>query len=283
MSKIHCLADISVIQHLCRDLDDVKHTNHDTWNEEADIELLGVQLNIFAFQLQQMSPAKHSSPPFVSDVGTSKKVLIHLGFDAAVRIIHVFSKMTNIGSALPSPQADVSPQADTPYHLEKYLPKYYFVTLLFATSFIFKAMANDKDDSRHNEIARNHIQLAYQMLSSLSAHPMDEFGRAARMIKVLSRASNLSSLEEFHSQDGASVSVLDETIQVAKEIRESMETAAPMDNPGSQYGTPGYPRPTLSNSTLPDQEGFWPTQNWDGVEDFDFNWNSPWGISMTTS
>ncbi|ODQ69038.1 hypothetical protein LIPSTDRAFT_66714 [Lipomyces starkeyi NRRL Y-11557] len=271
---------MSIIQHLCRDLDDVKDRHRSTWNREADIELLGAQLNIYAFQLQKLSPAQHSSPPGSLEVGTAKKALIHLGLSTAVRIIHVFSTMTEGGSAQPSPQADGSFQTD-PHHPERYLPKYYFMTLSFATSFMFKALANNGEDFRHNEIARNHIQLAYQMFSSWSDYPMDEFGRVARMIMVLSRASNLSILEDFHSQGDASVSVLDETIHAAKEIRERMKMPDLTRSTGSQDRIPVSPRPNLSNPTLPGLGGLWPTQNLDGMEEFDFNWNSPWGFNMT--
>jgi hypothetical protein len=55
MSKIHQNADISMIHLICRDLDDVKQMNHKTWSEEAEIELLGAQLNIYTFQVQRVS------------------------------------------------------------------------------------------------------------------------------------------------------------------------------------------------------------------------------------
>ena len=60
MSKMYQHADLSTIHLICRDLEDVKSMHHTTWSEEAEIELLGAQLNIYTFQLQKMSKTQQS-------------------------------------------------------------------------------------------------------------------------------------------------------------------------------------------------------------------------------
>jgi hypothetical protein len=146
MPMIHNHADISIIQHLCRDLGDMKHKHRETWSEQADLELLGAELNIYAFQLQQMSPAQHS-PPSSSENSVFKKMLINLGFMASIRVIHIFSTMTVTGPTLPNTLMHGSSQAEPSTRPQRHLPKHYFVTLLFATPFIFKTMANIKEEN----------------------------------------------------------------------------------------------------------------------------------------
>lgn len=279
LSKIHQHADISIIQQLFRELDGVKDKRGKTWSEEAEFELIVAQLNVYAFQLQQMSPAPNR-PSTSSEKNTFKNMLIHLGFTAAIRAVYKFSSMTATGSALP---AHCSPQAEPAHRPQKYLPKHYYVALLFAASFIFKTMANSEgEDCSRNDVAANHIRLTYEILSSCSDHPLDEFGRAARMIDVLSRASNLSRLKEFRSHGGASVSVLDETVQTAREMRESIKATA-ADNSGPRDETPvsvGADQPSTTNA-LSDSVDSWPATEFDGMNDFDFNWNLSWGFDMT--
>jgi hypothetical protein len=282
MSKIHQHADISMIHLICRDLDDVKHIHHNTWSEEAEIELLGAQLNIYTFQLQQMSQAR-CSPPSSSENTMLKNSLINLGFTAAVRVIHIFSATTAVRSTLLETETHKTCQSEDFTRAQRYLPKYYFTTLLFAASFIFKAMANyEETNSSHHEIARNHIRQTYRMLSSWSENKMDELGRAARMIEVLSHASNLSSLKEFDSHGGASLSILEDTVQTAKEIREGMEIKA-AGNPATQYGTPCSAGVDPPSEVLPDTLESWVNPDSDIVNDLDFDWNLLGEFNMTSS
>lgn len=269
MSKIHSLADLSIIQHLCRELDDLKQAERSAWNGETDIELLGAQLSLYSYKLQQIAPARCSSSESIPDAVTLKGVLIRLGVETAVNIIQLFSELADMGATV----SDSLSQRD-PHHPTRYLPKYYYITLLFSASFIFKAMAHSEEDFQHSESVWSHIKLTHKMLSTWSWQPTDEFGRAARMIRVLSRASNLSILEDFESLDGTSVSVLDDTIHAAKEMRGSTGADSPTETPRPESEA------SVSNPTLPNTEEFWQTQSIDGMVGFDFNWNSPWGFDM---
>ncbi len=92
--------EISITQHLCWDLDDLKLLNRDACSGEADLELRGVQLNIYGFQLRQIF-LRQQYPPSTSENTIFRKVLIHLLFTAAIRLIHIFSTMNATGSILP--------------------------------------------------------------------------------------------------------------------------------------------------------------------------------------
>ncbi|KAE9369861.1 hypothetical protein N431DRAFT_493580 [Stipitochalara longipes BDJ] len=270
ISKIHQHVDISMIHLICEDLDDLKHKNHNTWSEEAEIERLA------------MCQAQ-CSPPSSSENTMLKHSLISLGFTAAVRIIYIFSTTSAVKSTLLETQTHKPCQSEEFTRTQRYLPKYYFRTLLFAASFIFKAMANyEETNSSHYEIARNHIRQTYRMLSSWSEDKMDEFGRAARMIEVLSHVSNLSDLKEFDSHGGASLTILEDTVQTAKEIREGLEINA-AGNPASQYGTPCSVRADPPSEVLPGTLGPWVNPGSDVVNDFDYDWNLFGEFDMTSS
>ena len=282
MSRIHQQADISMTHLICRDLDDVKHMHHNTWSEEAEIELLGAQLNTYTFQLQQMSQPQYS-PPSGSENTLLKSSLITLGFTAAARIIHTFSTMSTTRSTLLETQTHDSREGDNVAHIQRYLPKHYFITLLFAASFIFKAMANYKDtDSSQSEIACNCIRQTYRMLSSWSEHEMDELGRAARMIQVLSHVSNLSGLKEFKSHGSASRSILEDATQAAKEIRESMEMKA-AGSLASQYGTPYSVGAGPASKFLTDDLGPGLYPDPDVVNDVGLDWDLLGGYNLVSS
>ena len=282
LSKIHQQADISMMHLICRDLDDVKHMHRNTWSEEAEIELLGAQLNIYTFQLQQMFQSQCSSPND-SETTMLKSSLINLGFTTAARIIHIFSTMTTTRPSPLEAQTHVSCQGNDVAHTQKYLPKHYLITLLFAASFIFKAMANYEDtDSSHSEKACNYIRKTYQMLLSWSEHEMDELGRAARMIQVLSHVSNLSVMKEFDSQSSTSRSILEDTMQTAKEIREGMEINA-AGSFASQYGTPHSVGADSASKSLTDELGAGLNPDPDVVNDLELDWDLLGGYNLVHS
>jgi len=102
------------------------------------------------------------------------------------------------------------------------------------------------------------------------------------MIEVLSHASNLSGLKEFDSHGSASLSILEDTVQTAKEIREGMERNA-AGNPESQYGTPCSVGADVPSEVLPGTLGSWVNADSDVVDYFDFDWNLLREFDMTSS
>ena len=100
------------------------------------------------------------------------------------------------------------------------------------------------------------------------------------MIEVLSRATNLSSLKEFDSHGDANLSILEDAVQTAREIREGMEIIA-LDSPASQYVTSSSSAADVAGKGLADTSGSRANLDYDGVNDFDFGWNLLGGFNMT--
>jgi hypothetical protein len=273
---------LSFVQILLKDLDDVKEYYRDTWVVEAELVLLGVQLNIYAFQLQQI-PVEQQGSFASSEYENSKKILMQRGFTAAVRLIHKFSEITiQSNAALPRPSQEALSFST------RHLPKHYFTLLLFATSFIFKAtVSNLGSNTFDNDIASNHIRLTHRILLSNSSEPMDEASRAARMIEVLSKAQCLSQLrlEERSVNDHMSLSLLEDVIVTAREIRDSPGgTAGSGYNPDSQQDTPSSMDTFAYNEELANVAGAISVEdleaNCHGL--YGFDWNAPWGFNFPT-
>lgn len=273
--------DASIIRQLFKDLDEVKQNHSDAWGSEAEIELLGAQLNIYAYQIQHMS-SKLQGITNNTENTLSKKNLILLGFRSAVRLVHIFSTMAKSGFTLPEMIIPGSSPIAIPPASIRYLPKHYYVTLLFATSFIFKAMAINKEETCSlHETARNHIRLVHQMLLSWSAHPSDEFSRAARVVEVLSRAPNLSRLNDFQTGTGATMDILSETLEAARDMRveERRTETTNANDPSVQYATPcspvgNSPRKIISEPVEPDLS--------DDIN-LDFTWDVNWESCVSMS
>ena len=275
---------ISLVQILIKDLDEIKRLHNASWNAEAEILLLGVQVNIYAFQIQQLPPDEEGSFAQL-ELESSRKILLHQGFNASVRLIHTFFELyapTN------RPESYASTE---PFTLRsKILPKSYFILLMFATSFIFIFLVTNSEASTPDiETAHNHIRLTRLMLSSWSCDPMDEFGRAVRMIDVLSKAHSLSSLRlrETRVNDLRSLGLLEKVVFTAKEIRERCGRGMWCNFPISEL------QQRFSTSMMQDFTGFdtpeaMPNSGtasglgmaFEGLQEFD--WDAPWEFSMQT-
>lgn len=214
---------VQFTQAVLNDLEVLKDRYRATWSTEIDIMVLSAQIRACAFQLQVQSQEQKNilSTHKNDELNVSDRALQHLGFAAAIRLIHTFSDLSKTGTASPS-----SLQNGDAHVLQRYLPKHFFATLLFAASFIFKWMAFRASElpSPDSGLARNHIQLTYHILSSTSLVPYDEWSRAARMIEVLSRARDLSRLKMTESRPEAvsRLHLLEDTIKAAQEIRETV-------------------------------------------------------------
>jgi hypothetical protein len=293
MANVNNITDsVQFVQAVLNDLETLKDRYRATWSTELDIILLSSQIRVCAFQLQVQSQEQKGS------FGTSKKYgpdgsgqsLQHCGFSTAIRLIHVFSKL--VDSPRAGPTAPSCLQNGEAQVLQRYLPKYFFRALLFAVSFIFKWMAlrASKVPSPDTDLARNYIQLTYRIVSSASVVANDESGRAAKMIEVLSRASDLSRLNmsEPRHDPGSGLHLLEDTIRVAQEIRKSVpQTTESFNNDPAYVGTSlnsvessGY-NASGQSSGLPDAPEL---SQADAALDMgqDFDWNSLLGFDYST-
>ncbi|EPE33571.1 Zn2/Cys6 DNA-binding protein [Glarea lozoyensis ATCC 20868] len=275
-----------VAQILLEDLEDIKRISSVSWGPECEVIFLGAQLSIYGFHLQQF-PAQSHAEFANSDIQSSRKVLIQSGFSVAVRIIHIFSEMTRPQQ---SPQSTLSSKDVNAEQLQKSLPKHYFITLVFAITFIFKIVASTPESSLlGNDIARNHIHLAHEILSTLSMHPMDEASRAATMIKVLSGAQGLSGLRlhEVRSGGRLRLGIMEDVISTAKVIREENSFVNPDSGSGSAAHQQISDLQIAEDHQMRFSEAAEPSE-WDNLDMLlggsnSFGWNGQWELDLLGS
>ncbi len=273
--------NLTLVQILIKDLDEIKRFRSKTWDAEAEILLLGVQVNIYDFQIQQL-PLEEQDSFTRLDTESSKKLLMQQGFNASVRLIHVFSELHSQLYQSETYSVTVPFRSTT-----QFLPKYYLTLLMFATSFIFMFLViNSETNTPDNDVANNHIRLTRRMLLSWSSDPMDEPGRAVRMIDVLSKAQSLSKLRLKDSRVNGprSLGLLEDVILTAREIRE---------DPGGRTWSHFHSdlQQTIPSSTmrefantdaseiLPDAGTFDDLgTTFEGM--YEFNWNAPWEFNL---
>lgn len=215
------------------DFESLKDHRHTIWTTEMDLMLISTRIRVYGFQLyaqsQEQRVVLNKSKSYELDI--SNKVLQQSGLADAVRLIHIFSELVDIWHTEPASPSRLKDR-DAKMRVRG-LPKFFFTGLLFAVSFIFKCMAQSGSDLPHSvsDLARNHIQLAHRILSSLSMDAEDELARATKMIEVLSRARDLSPLKV---SERSRAHLLDDTIRAAQEIRSSVAQTVEFEK-GSKF------------------------------------------------
>lgn len=207
----------NIVQMLCRELDDLRDEHKDTWNQEAEIILLGVQLSIYTHQLEHYPPHDSTFSNSSSSYNQEAKndIIVNITLGIAVRLIDAFNSITI-----------TDPNTATP---QRYLPKHYFSMLLVASTIIVKARTKYPSITAHaSATAQNQLRQAYTILSAWSARKHDEPDRAARLIEVLSRAERQGNLKLIESSKDArtGIAVLSDAIMTAKELSESAKPSA---------------------------------------------------------
>jgi hypothetical protein len=274
-------------QALIQNIDAVENRYHSSWSSELDLMLLFIKLKIYAFQLQAQNQQQKvtSSMRNTSEVDVSGRAFHNLGFLSAVRLIGIFSEtldQSNIVSPVPS-----NAESENAYVSRRYLPKHFVQGLLFAVSFIFKLMAWHASElsSSDRNLARNHIRLTYRILTSMSLAPGDEPARAARMVHVLSRTHDLSRLKtsEPSTNSGSRLHLLEDTIRVAKEIREGgSQVSESMEDDHSNADLALnliWTDESVTSNDIPNLPDLYQSQN---IFDFGqhFDWNSVPGFDF---
>lgn len=200
MANIDTTADcFQFVRSICKDLENAKDIYSEMWTGETDIMLLASQIKVYAslLQTQKVVQKPPSETTTTLELDISTKAILHCVFSTAVRLIHIFSKLFE-SSQLQNTTPISSPNCSEPF-IQRHLPKTYYRTLLFAASFLIKWMAIQATDfpTSDSDLARNHVRLTYQIMTSLSLELEDEPARAARMIEALSRVHELPRLDIF--------------------------------------------------------------------------------------
>ncbi|KAI9739307.1 MAG: hypothetical protein M1834_007520 [Cirrosporium novae-zelandiae] len=207
-----------LIQLFDQELDDLRHKFSDTWDKRAEYNLLAAKLNLYT--LACVREARRSDKTALQLNGNyfmepTLQITRYSGLASAVRIIALFPEFLK-ESDLPSNNSG------KPQNLSCH-PKSFFRSLLFATFFLLTYFAfNSTVHESEKDLARNHIRLAYDSLVSCSIDPLDESGRAAKVIEVLAGhpSSNCKTVElKIRSRLGASI--VYDGIRRAREIRQS--------------------------------------------------------------
>ena len=115
------LVQHSLIQHFDRELDKVRDEFQDVWTQEAEFNLQNARLYLFAVHfVSHGSPTRDDPVASIAPASASSRVLLLSGLTAAVRMIHIFSRMGDAGG-------DSSTNAgEVPLPNLKYYPKMYY-------------------------------------------------------------------------------------------------------------------------------------------------------------
>ncbi|KAH8807576.1 hypothetical protein F5884DRAFT_789570 [Xylogone sp. PMI_703] len=261
---------------LVDDLDYVKDRYRHVWSTASDIMLLTAQIKVCAYQLQVHDPSSrdlhniHTGHP----LDHSTYGLQQLGFMASIRLIYAYSEASYIdNNEENSPDLSSSDQGIIP---QRCLPKGCFLGLWLAVAFVFKILAvrGKSISSSDRQLAMNHIQIAYEIMSRISTQPGDEAHRAARVVGILSRTHDLSLLARSgHDVDITGVNLMQDVTDAAGEIAGTYgqtvgSRTTDLIDPGAA--------PATSNT-------FHESQSENSHADFDFNieYNLDWNMLLS--
>ncbi|CZT47233.1 uncharacterized protein RSE6_07770 [Rhynchosporium secalis] len=216
LGNLHENIDVTFLQYLCKDLDNVREANKDIWNPEADIILLGAQLCIYTQHLERSS--RRDQRKFTSaETDSSTDILANIVFGIASRLITTFT----------SPSSLILP----------HVPKHYFQMLLLASTLILKlSVAYPGIIGKMEVLVQNLIAQSFRILDSWCVREGDEYYRAARLIQALAQAQKKHQLKmkEARNALGSGITVLRDAIVTHRALRGEDEDEGPLERPSTQ-------------------------------------------------
>jgi hypothetical protein len=264
-------ASLPFVQGLCSDLDNTKDSFEDT-SEELTIISLGAQLCLYAVYLDQGRKRLPSAPdmPFDKKKATSRYDSITFAYMIAAKLIHYFSEMVHHDASADGSQDIMIPP-------QRHLPKHYFALVLLSMAFIFRTKLLHRSDTKAlPSDPATHLSEAYQVLTTWSRDPLDEFGRAARVLSIMHQAEAQGQLEIQESKGEArpGVAFLDEIVSTAKGIRERKGELYPCELAPTSSHEPNID--LLMGGGIADHQ-------FDLLEDPSLQWNLPWGLDLLST
>ncbi|XMA19375.1 hypothetical protein WAI453_012166 [Rhynchosporium graminicola] len=216
LGNLHENIDVTFLQYLCKDLDNIREANKDIWNPEADIILLGAQLCIYTQHLERSS--RRDQRKFTSaETDSSTDILANIVFGIASRLITTFT----------SPSSLILP----------HVPKHYFQMLLLASTLILKlSVAYPGIIGKMEVLVQNLIAQSFRILDSWCVREGDEYYRAARLIQALAQAQKKHQLKmkEARNALGSGITVLRDAIVTHRALRGEDEDEGPLERPSTQ-------------------------------------------------
>ncbi|KAF2715296.1 hypothetical protein K504DRAFT_23798 [Pleomassaria siparia CBS 279.74] len=216
--------NFSLVKIIETELDGLKTRFPTEWTSRVEMTLLVAKLHLYAMAFLRTQ----------TDL-TSREILLKLGLSVSLRIIHLCDK----GLAFEStyyPSIDIS----TP-ELRRTLPKIFGRGLALATIFLLRYFAlNSQALPEERELARNHIATTHTYFRTSSNAPADEYARIARLIETLGRQQPVDiDNTKLRIDKRTGWSLVDDTIEMSKDIRNRTEHNMPTDAPILGDASPG--------------------------------------------
>jgi hypothetical protein len=199
-----------------RELDSISLRFKNAWNAESEVSLLKAKLSLYALACISSPAPDHSASLSMSrpnndhDLDMSKLA----GLYFASKLIGLFSEIVDTKAAITKslPTSDLN----TDNSPSPCIPKFYALSMYFAAFFLLKFCAfNSRLSQDDRDTAENSIKMAYDILLRTSTHPLDESGRTAKVVEVLSKTDESA----LRIKDRHDASIIYDSLQRAAELR----------------------------------------------------------------
>lgn len=204
----------SLVKVVETELDGLKSRFLTEWTAKTEVTLLVAKLHLYTMVVVRMQP----------DLA-SREVLLKLGLSVSLRIVY----LNDQGLAYGSTNYPDMPTAE----LQRTLPKNHFRGLALATVFLLRYFAlNNQASPEERELARNHVAIAHTYFKAASTAPQDDRDRVARLFETLSRQQPFDiDNAKLRIDNRMGWSLMDDTIEIGKEIREKSEQSTRVEMP----------------------------------------------------
>lgn len=199
-----------------RELDGVSLHFKASWNTETEFNLLRAKLSLYALAcINNPVPDRSASLSISRSNNDQDLAILKLaGLYFASKLVRIFSDIVDAKAAITCtlPTTDSLPTNAT----STCIPKFYSISLCFATFFLLKFCAFDGNLTQSDrDTAENTIKIAYDMFLRTSIHPLDESGRVAKVVEVLSKTGD----SELRIKDRRDASIVYDSLRRAAELR----------------------------------------------------------------
>ncbi len=199
------------------DLDELSQRVSSPQPVSVQLDFLAAKLRLHAIPLLSPRPPKTDHEAVLLT-----RAVWYSGFHVAMKIVNLFTN-----SVHPEPprvpcgtDGETSQSRDT---VSISYPKHYLRVLVVACMYLIKFLAIDPDIPAQDKLlTRNRIKGVYETLQGWSKNSIDELGRTARFLALLSRhAENKTTSAYFREQTpGSSNTLADDSMRIVRQLRQ---------------------------------------------------------------